>query len=48
MYEKIKSKVNSKNQLYRVCIKSVRNDGNCLNLKNFIGELNELVLGKVK
>ena len=27
-------------------MKSGRNEGNCLNLKNFIAEPNELVLGK--
>ena len=43
MNEKIKSKVKSKNQLYKVYIKNGRNGVDFLNLKNSIAELNELV-----
>ena len=43
MNEEIKSKVKSKNQLYKVYIKNGRNEVDLLNLKNSIAELNELV-----
>ena len=43
MNEKIKSKVKSKNQLYKVYTKNGRNEVDFLNLKNSIAELNELV-----
>ena len=42
MNEKIKSKVKSKNQPYKVHIKNGRNEVSFLNLKNSIAELNEL------
>ena len=43
MNEKIKSKVKSKNQLYKVYIKNSRTEVDFLNVKNSIAELNELV-----
>ena len=43
MNEKIKSKVKSKNQLYKVYIKNDRNKVDFLNLINSIAELNKLV-----
>ena len=43
MNKEIKSKVKSKNQLYKVYIKNGRNEVDLLNLKNSIAELNELV-----
>ena len=43
MNEKIRSKVKSKNQLYKVCMKNGRNEVDFLSLKNSIAELNKLV-----
>ena len=43
MNEEIKSKVKSKNHLYKVYIKNGRNEVDFLNLKNSIAELNKLV-----
>ena len=40
MNEKIKSKVKSKNQLYKVYIKNGRNEVDFFSLKNSIAELN--------
>ena len=43
MNEKTKSKVKSRNQIYKVYIKNGRNEVDILNLKNSIAELNKLV-----
>ena len=43
MNEKIKSKVEFKNQLYKVYIKNSRNEADFLNFKKSVAELKELV-----
>ena len=43
MNEKTKSKVKSRNQIYKVYIKNGRNEVDILNLKNSIAELNKLL-----